>query len=439
MANVLIEESTMYEIGDAIREKTGKTAKIIPKNMPAEIRSIMGVGGGFVYPDGAFAPVTSFTDGKQYALVSLIGGVRRYINTTEYNQYTMNATEITISEDAGDYVIFSSTPVMFTAVASGNGFLLKNGNNYLYGTSSGGTALRVGTTQAVWTVDTSATGGFASGKYNAKEDANAVWLINNTGGYNWSIKYETAGSFGYDRDGRDNTYSTGFTPFVLYEYVAGEGEVNPIMDTSEGNLSSSKMLEGAIGFSNGRRVEGNIPSIQADTITPSTTAQEIPAGVYLAGKQTISAIQTEEKTVTANGTVTPSSGKYLTKVTVNVPTGSTLPEGAIAVRVTKGASESTQIGSGYSLSVTYGDDVDINDSLALDFVGTTQKLSSISDSTDFSVLEDKYIRSGSSMSSTTGKFYYIPVGATFTVGGSTMSKTLTCDKAQKVSIEKINL
>lgn len=256
MANVLIEESTMYEIGDAIREKTGKTAKIIPKNMPAEIRSIMGVGGGFVYPDGAFAPVTSFTDGKQYALVSMIGGVRRYINTTEYNNYTMNATEITIKEDAGEYVIFGSTPIMFTAVASGNGFLLKNGNNYLHGTTNNGTALRVGTTQAVWTIDNSATGGFSSGKYNAKEDPNAVWLKCNDGTYDWSIKFETAGSFGYDREGRDNTYSTGFTPLILYEYVAGEGELNPIMDTSEGNLTSDKVFEGAIGFSKGKRVEG---------------------------------------------------------------------------------------------------------------------------------------------------------------------------------------
>ena len=139
----------------------------------------------------------------------------------------MNATQITIDKDAGKYVIFSATPALFTAVASGNGFLLQNGSNYLHGTSSGGTALRFGTTQAVWTVDNSETGGYAEGKYYAKEDANAVWLVNNTGGYNWSIKYETAGSFGYDRSGRDNTYSTGFVPFILYEYVAGEGTVNP--------------------------------------------------------------------------------------------------------------------------------------------------------------------------------------------------------------------
>lgn len=279
-------------------------------------------GGGSVYPEGAFAPVTNFTDGKQYALVAMIDGVRRYINTTTYNDYTMNATEITIAEDAGDYVIFGATPALFTAVASGDGFLLQNGSNYLHGTSSGGTALRFSTTQMVWTVDTSANGGFSDGKYYSKEDSNAVWLMNADGGYAWSIKYETAGSFGYDRDGRDSTYSTGFVPVVLYEYVAGEGELNPIVDSSDANVTANKMLAGYSGYANGRKVEGNIQSRGAQTITPSTTAQEIPAGVYLEGKQTIAAIQTETKSVTENGTYTPSNGKYFSSFTVNVPAGS---------------------------------------------------------------------------------------------------------------------
>lgn len=247
-------------------------------------------GGGFVYPDGAFIPVTNFTAGKQYALVAVINGVRRYINTTTYNDYTMNATQITIGEDAGDYVIFSNTPVLFTAVASGDGFLLQNGSNYLHGTSSGGTALRFGTTQMVWTVNSSATGGFSDGKYYAKEDSNSVWLMNSSSGYNWSIKYETAGSFGYDREGRDNTYSTGFVSFVLYEYVAGEGELNPVVDSSDANVTADKMLAGYSGYANGRKVEGNI--------------------------------KLQSKTATASGTVTPDDGYLLSSVLVNVSSGS---------------------------------------------------------------------------------------------------------------------
>ena len=81
-------------------------------------------GGNISYPDGAFVKATSFENGKQYALIALIDGNHRYINTTTYNDYTMNATQVTISEDTGDYIIFNNTPVLFTAVASGDGFLL---------------------------------------------------------------------------------------------------------------------------------------------------------------------------------------------------------------------------------------------------------------------------------------------------------------------------
>ena len=45
MANVLIDERTMHAIGDAIREKTGKTDLILPSDMPSEIEGIS-VGGG---------------------------------------------------------------------------------------------------------------------------------------------------------------------------------------------------------------------------------------------------------------------------------------------------------------------------------------------------------------------------------------------------------
>ena len=54
--------------------------------------SIGGNGGSYSYPEGAFAPATEFSDGKEYALVALIDGSYRYVNTTTYNDYTMNAT-----------------------------------------------------------------------------------------------------------------------------------------------------------------------------------------------------------------------------------------------------------------------------------------------------------------------------------------------------------
>lgn len=137
--------------------------------------------------------------------------------------------------------------------------------------------------------------------------------------------------------------------------------------------------------------------------------------------------------ITENGTFDVTN---YASVNVEVPEGPSLPEGAIAVQMVTGDQTSTQLGSGYSFSVTYGDVLEINESVALAFSGTTQTLSNISATTDFSVLLGKYVRSGSTMYGSTEKFYYIPSDATFTVSGQSYNKTLTCDKAQVVTLQK---
>lgn len=141
----------------------------------------------------------------------------------------------------------------------------------------------------------------------------------------------------------------------------------------------------------------------------------------------------------AKGKTFTSAAGLLVEGTHECEGGVTLPEGAVVVQKVLAAQASQQISSGYSLSVTYGDNVEINDSIALNFTGTTQNLSNISNTTDFSVLSGKYVRTGSSYGITTGTIYYIPDGATFTVGGQSMNKTLTCDKAQKVSMKKVSV
>lgn len=74
MANVLIEETTMSAIGDAIRAKTGKTEGILPADMPSEIEGISGGGGD----DTSFKDIIERTSKDPITLPSDLATIGNY-------------------------------------------------------------------------------------------------------------------------------------------------------------------------------------------------------------------------------------------------------------------------------------------------------------------------------------------------------------------------
>ncbi len=89
------------------------------------------------------------------------------------------------------------------------------------------------------------------------------------------------------------------------------------------NVPSGTKLDGMAALIESIEAGGGNPVLQAKSVAPSESAQSVTpdSGYDGLSRVTVEAIQTESKTVTANGTVTPSSGKYLKQVTVDVPAG----------------------------------------------------------------------------------------------------------------------
>lgn len=190
---------------------------------------------------------------------------------------------------------------------------------------------------------------------------------------------------------------------VVVSVESADGGIN----TNDATLSSgAQMLSGVTAYSKGTKYTGTIATVTGPTpdiavsdsgiitasvsnpkgyqssattktatqqlttqgikvITPNDSVQTaVSAGVYTTAPTTVSAVPTETKTITANGTYTPSSGKYFSSVNVNVvgdtfdtqeksvtPTESEQVIGPDAgydglSSVTVGAISSTYIGSG---------------------------------------------------------------------------------------------
>ena len=101
-------------------------------------------------------------------------------------------------------------------------------------------------------------------------------------------------------------------------------EAIPSGSLSTPTISSSGLITAQVGASgylaSGTKVTKQLTTQAAKTVTPTESEQTVvDSAVYTTGAVKVAAVPSETKTITANGTYTPSSGKYLKQVTVNVP------------------------------------------------------------------------------------------------------------------------
>lgn len=104
-------------------------------------------------------------------------------------------------------------------------------------------------------------------------------------------------------------------------------EAMPSGSLSTPTISSSGLITAQVGTSgylaSGTKVTKQLTTQAAKTVTPTASEQTVVnSAVYTTGAVKVTAVPSETKTITANGTYTPSSGKFFSSVTVNVPSSS---------------------------------------------------------------------------------------------------------------------
>lgn len=217
------------------------------------------------------------------------------------------------------------------------------------------------------------------------------------------------------------TVPAGYYATNATKSVATVTQATPTISVSDAGVITASVTQAAGYVNEGTKSNTqNLTTVAGDTITPATSEQTIvSAGSYVTGDIKVGAIQTETKDITTNGTYTPSSGKYFSSITVNVPIGK------VSGDVVQGTSITLNFGSSYySLAVTYGTGV-TNSSGVLSLVGSTTI--SATAAADLDVVKGNYVLVSSMI-------YYIPEDASITYVGTGYNKTYDSDKANPVFI-----
>lgn len=85
---------------------------------------------------------------------------------------------------------------------------------------------------------------------------------------------------------------------TIDELVEEAGHYDPRPDISDATATAAQILSPYTAYINGGKTVGTIQSLDAQIYAPSTKQQTIAAGKYLAGAQTIRAMNLQSKTIT---------------------------------------------------------------------------------------------------------------------------------------------
>lgn len=77
------------------------------------------------------------------------------------------------------------------------------------------------------------------------------------------------------------------TNIRVLEGLLTELESGSLLDTSDATAAAADILKDKTAYVNGQKVTGTITSVNAQTITPTTTDQTVNGNVFLAGAITI--------------------------------------------------------------------------------------------------------------------------------------------------------
>ena len=124
----------------------------------------------------------------------------------------------------------------------------------------------------------------------------------------------------------NGTYTPSNGKYFSSVEVAIVGDTPVYQDKTVNPTASIQTVLPDEGYDALSQVRVNAISVEQKSATPKATAQDImpSSGSYLT-KVTIDAVPTETKSVTENGTYVPTSGKWFSSVSVNVPTGGGTP------------------------------------------------------------------------------------------------------------------